>query len=151
MTMKHCTTKFTRLFAAGPEGTCRIARHRVTMDEAEMHEALGNWERVYDTYSGELMGFRMKAQHKDDSDVKSAGHSPAAISTEEMQINCTRSRSNPGIARRGLGSVVPEVIRLQREKDGLPAEDRVERVQCKILVWPNVGAAKKDILRVWPA
>ena len=36
VTMKHCTTKFTRLFAAGPEGTCRIARHRVSMDEAEM-------------------------------------------------------------------------------------------------------------------
>ena len=139
--MKRCAKpRHLPLYSAESESTCRIIR-RVSFDEAEKYEALGAWERRYDTCSGELIGFRLKAQQKDDTDVESAGYTPAAISFEEMQVNCERSQT--------LG--MPEVLRLRREKEGRPAEDHVERVQCKVIVFPYVGAAKKDILRVWPA
>jgi hypothetical protein len=128
------------LYSADSESACRVVRHRVSLDEAEKFEALGIWERRYDTYSGELMGFRITAR-SDDTDKPTAGWSAAAISANEMELNTEYSRTF------GL----PEMMRLKREKEGLPAEDHIERVQCKILVWPLVGAAKHDILRAWPA
>jgi hypothetical protein len=127
------------LYSADSESTCRVVRHRVSLDEAEKFEALGVWERRYDTYSGELMGFRIVGG-RDDSDKLSAGWTPAAISPDEMELNCERS------ATVGL----PEVLRLKREKEGRSAEDHIERVQCKVRVWAIVGASKKDILRAWP-
>lgn len=126
------------LFSGEAESTCRILR-RVSLDEGEKMEVLGIWERRYDKYSGELMGFRMAAR-RDDRDVDSAGHSPAAISAREMQANVDYSHT----------SGLPEYERLKRQKNGFPAEDHVERVQCKVLVWPLLGPGKKDILRVWP-
>jgi hypothetical protein len=128
------------LFSSESEQTCRIVR-RVSLDEAEKCVALGVWERRYDTYSGELMGFRLCALRRDDSELDSAGHTPAAISFQEMQTNLEYSYT----------SGLPEFERLKREKNGQPAEDHVERVQCKVIVFPYVGAAKKDILRVWPS
>lgn len=130
--------RFLPLFSAESESTCRIVR-RVSPEEAEKMEALGVWERRYDQYSGELMGYRL-APRRDDSDMPTAGRTPAAISADEMELNCERSAT----------SGMPEILRLKREKEGRSAEDHIERVQCKVFVWPLVGAAKKDILRAWP-
>jgi hypothetical protein len=130
--------RFLPLFSAESESTCRIVR-RVSPEEAEKCEALGLWERRYDENSGELMGYRLAAR-RDDSDKPTAGWTPAAISANEMELNTEYSRT----------SGLPEFMRLKREKEGFPAEDRIERVQCKVLVWPLVGAAKRDILRAWP-
>lgn len=141
--MKRCEKqgkpRYVPLFSAESESSCKIIR-RVSLDEAEKFEALGVWDRRYDSYSGELMGFRISAK-SDDSDKLSAGWTPAAISPAEMELN-----TDPSIT---FG--MSEIRRLEREKQGLPAEDHVERVKCKVLVWPLVGAAKKDILRAWPA
>jgi hypothetical protein len=132
-------SRYLPLFSPESETICRIVR-RVSPDEAEKYIALGAWEQRYDTYSGELMGYRLKALVRDDSEVLSAGHTPAAISFKEMQTNCEYSHT----------SGLPEFERLRREKNGQPAEDHVERVQCKVIVYAHVGHAKRDILRVWP-
>jgi hypothetical protein len=133
------------LFSADSETSCRIVR-RVSMDEAEKFEAMGVWERRYDHFSGELMGFRL-CDRKDDSDLPSSGWTPAAISTSEMETNAA-SFAFVGDWSRTAG--LSEERRLEREKQGFPAEDHAERVQRKVLVFPHVGSAKKDILRVWP-
>jgi|HubBroStandDraft_6_1064221.scaffolds.fasta_scaffold1054529_1 hypothetical protein len=102
-------------------------------------EALGVWERAYDNYSGELMGYRL-APRRDDTDKPTAGWTPAAISPNEMELNTERSAT----------SGMPEFLRMKREKEGFPPEDHIERVQRKVLVWPLVGSAPRDILRAWP-
>jgi hypothetical protein len=141
--MRNCAKpakqRMYQLYSADSETNCRVVRHRVSLDEAEKLEALGIWERRYDTYSGELIGFRI-VNRRDDSDKPTAGWTPAAISANEMELNAERSAT----------SGMPEVLRLKREKEGRPPEDHIERVQCKVLVWPIVGSAKQDILRAWP-
>jgi hypothetical protein len=137
--------RFLPLFSSDSEMASRILR-RVSPAEAEKFEAMGLWERRYDTRSGELIGYWMCAK-RDDRDVPSAGWTPTAISGDEMEINAA-TVAFAGNRSRTVG--LSEERRLERVKQGLPAEDHAERVQCKVLVFPHVGAAKGDILRVWP-
>jgi hypothetical protein len=135
------------LFSPEGEGTCRAIR-RVGMEECLEKEALGFWERVYDRYTGELMGFRMKARKEVDDSALKSQPTPAAIAPAEMELNAfaqagfTDARSHTARLK--------EADRLSREKSGREPEDKIERTLAKVIVWPKVGAAKGDILRAWP-
>ena len=133
------------LFSADSESKCCIIR-RVRMEEAEKMEALGVWERRYDQYSGELIGFRMVASFIDDRKVMHSKPTPAAICASEMEVNAfTKFRDG-----RSRTARLSELDKLKRIHDGLPPEDHIERTYRKVLVFPYVGAAKGDILRAWP-
>jgi len=110
----------------------------VSMAEAEKREALGAYRRVYDGVSGDLVGFQLISPDASrvDRDLPSM-HSSASISTSEMKLNAEAKSFTAGM---------PEDLRLERR---IP-EDRVERVQRKVAVWPHVSSAKGGILAAWP-
>ncbi|UWZ84639.1 hypothetical protein [Occallatibacter riparius] len=128
-----------KVYAA--EGGFRVIQ-RTSLANAQLYEALKIWRREYDTVTGAHIGFRVigAESKKVDSDLRSI-QTAAAIDSAEMELNVERS------CTAGL----PEVLRLKRAKEGRLPEDEVERVQAKIAVYPHVGAAQGDILRVWPA
>lgn len=134
------------LFSAESEKTCRVIS-RVSFEQGIEKEALGVWERVYDQYCGELIGFRLRVRVEDDSSIPSR-QTPSAIPAREMEVFAFAGTrfldANSRTAR------LQEVDRLSREKSGRDPEDMIERTVRKVLVWPHVGAAKGDILRAWP-
>ena len=122
------------------EGGFRVLT-RANAQMGAQHEKLGIWRREYDPTTGEWIGYRVIGEEarKVDADLRSM-RSTAAISANEMEINLARSRTF------GLC----EQDRLQRVARGQQPEDRAERVQAKVRVYAVIGAAKGDILRVWP-
>lgn len=103
----------------------------------------------FDQATGALLGYRVLGaeMRRVDADLRSmpscaaiSGPNPKTRRPGEMEINCERSRTEG----------CPEGARLEMAADGLPPEDRVERVRAKVRVYAQVGAAKGDILRVWP-
>lgn len=122
-------------------GGYRIDR-RSSREQAEMFEALGVWRREYDPSTGALLGFRIIGVEacRGDVDLKTILTTPT-ISPREMDLNVSYSQT--------FG--MRELERMERLKAGKVPEDAAERVQAKVRVYPHVGAAKGDILRVWPA
>ena len=125
------------LFPANTTLGWRVIR-MVTVEQGEMHEARANWRRVYDSITGELIGFQLIAPEASryDKDLPSMPSS-ASISKSEMQINAESTSLTAGLA---------EDMRLELK---VP-EDHTERVQAKVRVWPHVGAKKGDVLVAWP-
>lgn len=115
--------------------------HRITFRRGEAKVARGVMRRVIDE-AGNHIGYQplaVTAVHGD-RDIPSQ-HSAASISLQEMKVNAE------GVSRTvGL----PALQRDERVAAGRAPEDRVERVQRKVQVYPHIGAAKGDILRVWP-
>jgi hypothetical protein len=134
------------VFSAEGETACRVIV-RVSFEEGLEKEALGVWERRYDTYSGELMGFRVKVRKEDDSALKSQP-TPAAIVASEMETNAFAGTTFLDANSRTVR--LREEDRMAREKSGREPEDKIERTTAKVFVWPKVGARKGDILRAWP-
>lgn len=95
----------------------------------------------FDQATGELKGYRVLGadMRKVDSDVKSI-RTRVMLGPAEMQMNLARS------ATEGMS----EERRRQREANGKPAEDAVERLHVKVTILPWVGPERGDILRVWP-
>jgi len=114
---------------------------RISVEKAQRREAMGIYRREYDNATGELLGFRLVQAdlRKVDQDVKSIASRPS-IALREMEINLARSGT------RGMS----EERRLERIGRGKAPEDVVERVQAKVRVYAVIGAARGDILRVWP-
>jgi hypothetical protein len=108
--------------------------------EGERGVERGTMREVYDEITGHLLGYQVlgAGELRGDQDLPSLT-STAAISQREMQINA-------GELGRSHTAGLREQDRIERR---VP-EDRVERVQRKVFVFPHVGAAKGDILRVWP-
>lgn len=130
------------------DGSFRVIR----MERREHAEQLVMCETLrpeFDQRTGELLGYRVlgAGARKVDSDRKSmrssasiSGPNPKTRRPGEMELNCERSRTEG----------CSESIRRKMEADGYPAEDRIERVRAKVRVYAQVGAARGDILRVWP-
>ncbi|MFZ0663466.1 MAG: hypothetical protein WAM66_12290 [Acidobacteriaceae bacterium] len=119
----------------------RILRH-VAYREGEKKVARGLMRRVLDA-AGNHIGYQpvTSAAARMDLDVPSQP-SPASISAGEMRINAEEESATAGMAGHR---------RDERMAAGRAPEDRVERVIRKVQVYAHVGAAKGDILRVWPA
>jgi hypothetical protein len=117
---------------------------RTGLKDAQLYEALGVWRREYDKTTGQMLGFRMIGQETDkvDSDLQHMG-TPVAISTTQMEVNAMGTRASHTFR-------LTEPDRLARIKNGLPPEDAAERTLAKVRVYNEIGAAKGDILRVWP-
>ena len=117
---------------------------RTTIAAAEQFEQRGIWRREYDTVTGELKGFRIDGAdvNKVDSDLPHS-FTTVAISKTEMEVNAMGMRASHTFR-------LTEPERLSRIKSGLPPEDAAERTLAKVRVYGQVGAAKGDILRVWP-
>lgn len=133
------------LYSADSETTCRILK-RVSDEDGRRQEALGNWERRYDTVTGEMIGWRVKVRIVDDSELKSKP-TPASIAPAEMELNAFAQVFADARSRTAR---MDEVQRLERAKNGREPEDKAERTIRKVLVWPHVGPARGDILRAWP-
>jgi hypothetical protein len=136
------------LFPANTTLGWRVIR-MVTMEQALKHEAKGKWRRVYDANTNALIGFQLIAAEASrvDRDLPSMPSSasitgpsrkdtPQKVSEMEINADWVKSRT----------AGLPEDLRLEMH---LP-EDRVERVQQKVAVWPHVGPNKGDILVAWP-
>jgi hypothetical protein len=123
-------------------GYRRIAK--TSLKDAQIYEALGVWRREYDKTTGAHIGFRLIGEESNrvDADLPHSFTS-VAISKTEMEINAAGKRSSHTFR-------LTEPDRLARIKNGLPPEDAAERALAKVRVYPYVGAAKGDILRVWP-
>ena len=128
------------LFGATTTLGWRVVR-MVSFAEGEKRAGRGSVRRVYDEVTNEHIGYQLVSSHEQrgDRDLRSQP-STASISMREMQLNAERSRT--------VG--LTEERRMERVALGLAPEDLVERVQCKVRVFPHIGAAKRDILRVWP-
>jgi hypothetical protein len=102
---------------------------------------LGLARREYDATTGKLIGYRelSGAELKNES-LQPLMEMPALMDADQMELNLGRS------ATRGLS----EQRRVDRVGVTGCLEDRIERVQAKVRVYQNVGAARGDILRAWP-
>lgn len=118
----------------------RVVR-MVSLEQGLRKEADGCWRRVLDETTRNLIGFQLIAirSERGDRDLPTM-RSSAAISKSDMELNVARSRT----------AGMDEEHRLEREAAGRLPEDRVERVQCKVIVYPYVNGKRGDILRVWP-
>jgi hypothetical protein len=127
-----------RVFAA--EGGQRVIQ-RTSARNAEIYEKAGIWRREYCTRTGMLLGFRVIGveMRKVDADLRSI-QSSVTISAAEMEQNLQHSRTEG----------MPERMRVELIANQQAPEDAVERIRMKIRVYPQVGAAKGDILKAWP-
>jgi hypothetical protein len=144
----RATRKNVKLFPSYPEKKgWRVAR-LVSYEQAERKEDEGSWRRLNDPLTGALIGFEIIAVNDTagDEDVRSM-RSSASISSSEMEVNAG-ARFFRGDRSRTVGS--SEDRRAELAAMGRAPEDRAERVQAKVAVYAHVGAAKGDILRVWP-
>jgi hypothetical protein len=129
-----------REFKIFPAGGGYAVIRRVSLQQAEAMEAREVCRRDYDTSTGELLGYRVigNEHRKMDSELRTTRTTPG-ISSTEMQMNVLRSRTYR----------LNEEQRLQLIKKGVMPEDAIERAKAKIRVYPFVGPATGDILRVW--
>jgi hypothetical protein len=136
--MARAASQAIKVFPSG--GGFRVIR-AVSREKAEMLEAMGAWRREYDSSTGALLGFRVIGAEakKMDSDLRSI-ETTSGIDDWEMELNVERSRT------RGLS----EMQRMELVKACAEPEDAIERVQAKVRVYAVIGAARGDILRVWP-
>ena len=113
----------------------------VSMAELLKFEATGAWRRKYDALTGALIGAEIisTSERRGDKDVLHIA-STAAITAREMEINVGHSRT----------IFLNEDQRQARAANRRAPEDKTERVQCKVIVYPVIGSARGDILRVWP-
>lgn len=114
-----------------------------SFEKGERMVELGSWRRVHDAINGNHIGYQpLSAEsQRGDRDLQSQASS-SSISAGEMMINAFTGFED-GRSR------TAHLCEKDRAARHVP-EDRVERVQCKVLVFPHVGPAKGDILRVWP-
>lgn len=142
------TPRHVALFPAETSLGWRVIK-RVPLALGLRKEAQGKWRRVLDETTRSLIGFQIisTSVERGDRDVPSI-HSSAAISRAEMEIN---AMSQVFADARSRTAGMSEDHRKEREAIGGLAEDRAERVQCKVIVYPYVNGKKGDILRVWPA
>jgi hypothetical protein len=133
-------SKFAPLLADSGERTLKMVR----IAEAELFEALGVWRRVYDKTSGAFKGFKVVGAEveKVDANLRHIDTQPT-ISRTEMEIVAGCHGRSKTYGRR-------EFDRLKLIKDGELPEDEIERTLAKFRVYPHVGAAQGDILKVWP-
>ena len=120
----------------------RVVR-KVTYAKGMEKCALGLWRKVYDEQHNHV-GFQIGA-YDDCSNVVGSRPTPTAIARFEMEINALSKSRTAHLCED------QRVSRSNRQTGkALPPEDRAERVQAKVRVWPEVEARKQDILRVWP-
>lgn len=130
-------------------GDGRMVLLRCSLEEGDLYERAGMWRREYDSVSGRMLGYRVVGIDLDrgDEDLRIAhvrptlgGPNPKTGRIGDIELCLFRSRTF------GL----PEFRRQQLIDRGYAPEDRVERVRANSRVYREVGAAKGDILRVWP-
>lgn len=140
------------LYAATTALGWRVMR-TIHRREGERGVERGTMREVHDSITGKLLGYQVLsvAELAGDRDLPSLASS-ASITSREMRLNAGEMG-----ASRTAG--LPEAKRLERaekrdEETGkplhLPPEDEIERARCKVLVFPRIGSAVGDILRVWP-
>ncbi len=137
--MSSRSGRLVKVFPA--DGGYRIVR-RISREEAELQVRMEILRPEFDRLSGDLLGYRVPGcDTRVDQDLRPLRTS-AAISVQEMErFVCGMSRTF------GLR----EADRMARVRDGELPEDEVERTRAKVRVYPYVGAARGDILRMWPA
>ena len=119
----------------------RVIR-KVSFAEGDLKVTLGAWREVYDEFYNHV-GYQIGGGAN--SVVMPSRPSPSGIVRREMEINAL------GVSRTARLNEDRRMSRVHHETGkALPPEDAVERIQAKVRVWPNVDAAAKDILRVWP-
>jgi len=136
--MNGCRSTRKQFFVYHSENVLGWRMIRMTdMARGDAQVMAGNWRRVYETLTGMLIGFQVvqASTARGEYDMPSIP-TPAAMSAREMELNCARSRTA------GLSED-------QRAELRFP-EDKIERVQAKVRVYAQIGAARGDILRVWP-
>lgn len=113
----------------------------IRFEQGERKVTCGSMRRVNDG-AGNHIGYQIleAPAERGDKDITSQP-SAVAISVSEMQVNAECTSRTEGMA---------EPRRLERLARIGEAEDLVERVQMKVKVYAHLGAAKGDILRVWP-
>lgn len=117
----------------------RILR-KVYPHEGQRGVERGIMREVYDSINGNLLGYQViaSADRRGDQDLPSLA-STASISQREMQINAGEMGKSRTVGLR------------EADRVALPVpEDRIERVQQKVLVFSRIGPKVGDILRVWP-
>jgi hypothetical protein len=123
----------------------RILR-RVRFADGEKKVAQGTMRRVLDAI-GNHIGYQFVGPGESRGDVEiPSQRSSASISRSEMEINAAQVFEKDRSRTLGL----PDRVRDERAAKGRVSEDRAERVQRKVQVFPHIGAGKRDILRVWP-
>lgn len=112
----------------------------ITREEGERRVGRGVMRQVLDPMTRNLIGYQIlgESERRGDQDLTSFA-TTASISLREMQINA-------GEHGRSRTAGLREPERALRDEP----EDEVERIQRKVMVFPHVGAAQGDILRVWP-
>jgi hypothetical protein len=127
------------VFPADVSRGWRVVR-RASVAQCEQQADRGLWARIHDEVTGQLIGYQMLDVYgqRGDFDLESM-RTQASISLRELEANA-------GLLGRSKTRGLSEDRRLAR---AVP-EDAIERAQAKVRVWPLVGAACGDILRVWP-
>jgi hypothetical protein len=129
------------LFPSDVAAGWRVIR-MVSRLEGELKVNEGVWRHRFDPNTTQLIGYQILGSEalRGDLDLASLPSTPA-IAVWEMELNAERSRT----------AGLPDIRRQERVAAHLPPEDEVERVQAKVFVFPRIGAARGDILRVLPA
>ena len=127
-----------------------VIRH-TSFQKGERLADLGVYARVYDPHTGEHRGYQVASSRP------AIGPGSSLEQPSTGGIRAHEMRKFAGLNGRSRTAGMPEHKRLEREKQidvhtgkRLLAEDELERVIAKVRVWKQVGAKKKDILRVWP-
>jgi hypothetical protein len=123
----------------------RIIR-KISFDAGESKVAQGVWRRVNDEL-GNHIGYQIlsAAAHRVDLDLPSRPQ-PVSITAAQSELNAYTVFTDGSSRTAGM----TEERRMERAARGLDPEDEVERLQMKISVFKKLGAARGDIIRVWP-
>ena len=151
VTMAKFRKQRNRDFKVYAEGSTACVIRHTSFQKGERLADLGLYVRVYDENTGEHCGYQIASSRLASGPGSSLEQpSSAAIRAHEM-------RKFAELNGRSRTAGMPENKRLEREKQidvhtgkYLLAEDELERVIAKVRVWKQIGAKKKDILRVWP-
>jgi hypothetical protein len=132
------------LFSADTSKGWRVIRC-VTFDQGQREIDRGTCRALRDPVTCELIGFQVisRAAARVDQDIRSEGVEYSGILPEEM-------RAFAGLAGVSRTAALSEDQREKLIKDHEQPEDFVERTTHKVIVWPYVGPAPGDVLRVWP-
>lgn len=111
--------------------------------------ARGLWREVCNEQY-EHIGYQVLVPGMSKDVIMPSQPSSTGIARHEMEVNAGACMSGGGSKTAGLQEDKRISRKHLRSGKVLPPEDVVERIQAKVRVWPDVTAAKHDVLRVWP-
>lgn len=143
--------KTVKLYAAETTLGWRVVRE-VPLQQGLQKEAAGAWRRVLDPITRELDGFQLIAVKVErvDKDLSSIQSSSSISGPSRRDTPQKLSEMEINAGQRSSTARLNEEEREERAAAGRAPEDRAERVQAKVAIYAHMGAAKGDILRVWP-